>query len=41
MGIDIVVDTGRSKRDEPLIKNLGLAYLVLSFSNGWQRKPYG
>lgn len=29
MGIDIVVDTGRSKRDETLIKNLGMAYISL------------
>ena len=29
MGIDIVVDTGRSKRDETLIKNLGMAYVSL------------
>ena len=29
MGIDIVVDTGRSKRDEMLIKNLGMAYISL------------
>jgi len=29
MGIDIVVDTGRSKRDETLIQNLGMAYVSL------------
>ena len=29
MGIDIVVDTGRSKRDETLIKNLGMTYISL------------
>ena len=29
MGISIVVDTGRSKRDETLIKNLGMAYVSL------------
>jgi tyrosine-protein phosphatase SIW14 len=29
MGIEIVVDTGRSKRDETLIKNLGMAYVSL------------
>ena len=29
MGIDIVVDTGRSKRDETLIKNLGMASISL------------
>jgi Dual specificity phosphatase, catalytic domain len=29
MGINIVVDTGRSKRDETLIKNLGMAYVSL------------
>ena len=29
MGIDIVIDTGRSKRDETLIKNLGMAYISL------------
>jgi tyrosine-protein phosphatase SIW14 len=29
MGINIVVDTGRSKRDETLIKNLGMVYVSL------------
>jgi tyrosine-protein phosphatase SIW14 len=29
MGINIVVDTGRSKRDQTLIKNLGMAYVSL------------
>jgi tyrosine-protein phosphatase SIW14 len=29
MGIDIVVDTGRSKRDERLIENLGMTYVSL------------
>jgi tyrosine-protein phosphatase SIW14 len=29
MGIDIVIDTGRSKRDETLIKNLGMTYISL------------
>jgi hypothetical protein len=29
MGIAIVVDTGRSKRDETLIKNLGMVYVSL------------
>src|SRR5262249_25365496 len=29
MGIAIVVDTGRSKRDETLIKNLGMSYVSL------------
>ena len=29
MGISIVVDTGRSKRDEPLIKKLGMTYISL------------
>jgi len=29
MGIDIVVDTGRSKRDETLIKKVGMAYISL------------
>ena len=29
MGIKIVVDTGRSKRDETQIKNLGMAYVSL------------
>ncbi len=29
MGINIVVDTGRSKRDETLIKNLGMVYFPL------------
>jgi hypothetical protein len=29
MGIDIVVDTGRSKRDEALIKKLGMTYVPL------------
>jgi tyrosine-protein phosphatase SIW14 len=29
LGIDIVVDTGRSKRDETLIKNLGMSYVSL------------
>src|SRR5215475_13616902 len=29
MGMDIVVDTGRSKRDEVLIKNLGMVYVSL------------
>jgi hypothetical protein len=29
MGIDIVVDTGRSKRDQTLIKSLGMAYVSL------------
>jgi len=29
MGINIVVDTGRSKRDETLIKNLSMAYVSL------------
>jgi tyrosine-protein phosphatase SIW14 len=29
MGINIVVDTGRSKRDETQIKNLGMAYISL------------
>lgn len=29
MGIAIVVDTGRSKRDETLINNLGMAYVSL------------
>lgn len=29
MGIEIVVDTGRSRRDEMLVKNLGMAYVPL------------
>jgi len=29
MGINIVVDTGRSKRDETLVKKLGMAYISL------------
>jgi tyrosine-protein phosphatase SIW14 len=29
MGIEIVVDTGRSRRDETLIRNLGMTYISL------------
>lgn len=31
MGVDIVVDTGRSKRDEKQIKQLGMRYVSLSW----------
>jgi protein tyrosine/serine phosphatase len=29
MGINVVVDTGRSKRDEAVVKNLGMTYVSL------------
>jgi tyrosine-protein phosphatase SIW14 len=31
MGINIVVDTGRSRRDEALIRNLGMTYVSLAW----------